>query len=90
MDADGRRVRTEVVVESVVPGSVAERIRLAAGDRIISYDSTKLASADQLIAFVTMPGTRNRPLVVRRGGRTMTIEVPPGRLGIILGLARAE
>jgi PDZ domain len=72
------------------PGSVAERIGLASGDRLLAYDGEPIKSREQLIAIVTHPEPGVHKLAVRHGDTITTREVPAGRLGVILVNVRAE
>jgi S1-C subfamily serine protease len=68
-DSENREiVLVVVVVLSVLPGSRAERIALAPGDWIISYNAEKVTSAHQFVQLVTDErGRASRILVIRRG-----------------------
>lgn len=73
------------------PGSVAEHIRLASGDRLLAYDGEPIKSREQLVAIVTHPEEPGvHKLTVRHGDTITTREVPAGRLGVILLNVRAE
>src|SRR5262245_58394545 len=87
-DARNREVSTEIVVLSVVPGSTAQRIGLAPGDRILSYDGKKPTSVQQVGKAVTdLTGSPSRIVMIRRGSQLLIFKVAPGRLGINLGVA---
>src|SRR5437899_2205769 len=51
-DAKNRELPAEVVVLSFVSGSVAQRLGLAPGDRIVSYDGKRPTSVDQVVKLV--------------------------------------
>jgi S1-C subfamily serine protease len=80
-----------VVVRSVLPGSMAERIGLAPGDWIISYNGEKVTSVHQLVQLVTdARGPASRILVIHRGFTILNFEVAAGLLGINIEAAPAE
>ena len=81
----------ELVVLDVVRGSIAERLGIARDDRLLSYDGARLTAVRQ---FITLVGDETRPaarsLTIRRRSQVYTIAVPPGRLGVNIGIARAD
>jgi YD repeat-containing protein len=81
LDELDQPVPVEVEVDGIVRGSTAARIGLKIGDRVLSYGGEPLHSADQLIALVGNGGSDNRELTYRRNRTTLTVQVPPGRLG---------
>ena len=88
LDAKGREVPMEIIVANVVAGTVAQRLGLAPGDRILSYDGKKPMSVEQVIAWVTdLIGPPARVLRIRRGSQILTFKVAPGRLGVNLRMA---
>jgi regulator of sigma E protease len=63
------------VIGKVVPGGSAERSGLAAGDRVLRADGKPIRTWDDFVSVVrSRPGTPI-PLLVERGGATLTIEV---------------
>ena len=72
------------------PGSVAERIGLASGDRLLAYDGEPIKSREQFVAIVTHPEPGVHKLTVRHADTITTREVPAGRLGVVLLNVRAE
>ena len=87
-DANNLEVPVEIVVLSVVPGSTAQRIGLAPGDRILSYDGEQATSIEQVVNLVTdLAGPASRTWIIRRRSQARTFKVAPGRLGINLGSA---
>jgi len=63
------------VIGKVVPGGSAERSGLAPGDRILTADGKSIRTWDDFVSVVrSRPGTPI-PLLVERGGATLTIEV---------------
>jgi YD repeat-containing protein len=84
-DALNRPLSMDVLIVSVIPGTIGERIGLAAGDRIESYDGHQPTSTKQFIdAVIDASGHQTRVLIVRRGTQELTYEVPPGRVGIVI------
>ncbi len=71
-----------VYVDSVQPGGAAEKAGVKAEDVIVSYNGTKITTADQFVRLVerTRPGTAV-PVVVVRGGKetplTVTVAAAP-------------
>ena len=89
LDAQGQVIPTEVLVTEITPGTSAERVGIAPRDRLLSYDGVRLASTERLIAVVNASGPDTHVLVVRRGTAIISIEVPSGRLGVILETVKA-
>jgi PDZ domain len=81
LDEHDKIIPVEVEVNEIVADSVAARLGLAPGDRLLSYAGEKLRSIQQLIFLTGKAGADARKLVYRRGKKTVTIDVPPGRLG---------
>jgi len=88
-DAKNREVPTEIVVLNVVPGSMAQGLGLAPGDRILSYDGKKPTSVEHVVKLVTdlTGGPPSRILRIRRGSQVLMFKVGPGRLGSNLVVA---
>jgi len=90
-DPAEREIAVEVAIVRVLPGSLAQRLELAAGDRFLTYAGRKVTSQQQLIDLVGDPWLNDpRNLELRRGSQILTFQVPPGRLGIELKLALAD
>lgn len=89
LDEQGRVIPVEVEARGNLPDSTAERIGLKSGDRLLSYDGELLRSTDQLIALVGKAKPGLKDLVYRRGETTVTVQVPPGRLGVNIANVRA-
>ena len=89
LDEHGKIIPVEVEVTGIVADSTAARIGLAPGDRLRSYAGEKLRSTQQLVALVGKPGDGARKLVYQRAGKTITVEVPPGRIGVSIQNVRA-
>jgi hypothetical protein len=88
VDPAGHEVAGHVIISRIFPGTVAEQINLAAGDRIVSYGGRKMTSTRQMIDATTDPRLGNkRVLNIARGSQNFTFEVPSGRLGIAPELA---
>lgn len=64
-------------VSQVIPGSSAEAAGVQIGDRLIELDGMTLYSQAQLIELVDMLRGQTVPLVVRRDGERVTLEVTP-------------
>jgi C-terminal processing protease CtpA/Prc len=79
----------ELVIESVFADTVAERIGLAAGDCILSYDDHRPTSTKQFVdAASDVSGRRDsRMLVIRRNAEVFRFAIPPGRLGVLVRMA---
>jgi hypothetical protein len=80
VDEHGRIIPVEVECRGTMPGSVATRVGLAAGDRILTYDGETVTSTLQLIYLVTHAALGIHRLMVRRGNATMFLDVPAGKL----------
>jgi regulator of sigma E protease len=65
------------VIGKVVPGSVADRAGLAAGDRVAAVNGERITSWDALVAKVRASPGRTLVLEVERDGRLRRIEVVP-------------
>jgi hypothetical protein len=76
-------------VKDTVANGTSARIGLAPGDRLLSYAGEKLRSIQQLIHFTGKSGAGARKIVYRRGQKTVSVEVPPGRLGVNVRNVRA-
>lgn len=61
-------------VDTVLPGTPAERIGLAPGDKVLSVNGDRIDSSSELQELISLsrPGTRAR-LVVERNGREHTL-----------------
>jgi membrane-associated protease RseP (regulator of RpoE activity) len=90
VDAQGQQIPTWVKVDEVQPGTTAERIGLAPGDHLVSYDGTKLLSTEQVIAITRASEAGEHVLDVQRGTRILTIRIPAGRIGVILETMPAD
>jgi hypothetical protein len=82
VDEHGRIIPVEVECQTINPGSAAERIGLAAGDRLLRYDDQPIQSTPQFIAIVDHAAPGVHKLTVRHSGATTTYEVPRGKLGV--------
>ena len=82
-DSKDRIVVNALEVQGVLPDSTAARVKLEAGDLIVSYDGWAVGSnGDEFRARVVEPGPSPRQLVIARGGHRIAMSVPPGRLGV--------
>ncbi|MEM1262634.1 MAG: PDZ domain-containing protein [Pseudomonadota bacterium] len=77
-------------ISSVMPGTAAEYSGLRAGDVIQNYNGTRVYSSGQLNRL-TVAGERGEPVTidVLRDGRTVTLSLPRGPIGIQTGRNRA-
>ena len=89
LDAERQVIQTEVRVTEVTPGTTAERIGLAPDDRLLSYDGVRLGSPERLVALTRASGPGTHVLVFRRGKAITSVEVSPGRLGVIIETVKA-
>jgi S1-C subfamily serine protease len=89
-DDGGQAIPIEVEVTKILPESTAARIGLKAGDRLLSYDGELSSSTEQLIARIgkAYPGTKE--LTYRRGETTFSVQVPAGRLGVVMANVRVD
>jgi S1-C subfamily serine protease len=81
-DLAGKPVPTQVVVVRLAPGGQAERLGLKPGDVLLRYDGRPVAQAHLFLQSRQAEGSPPRPLAVQRKDRTLTVEVPPGPLGM--------
>jgi len=65
------------VIGKVVPGSVAERAGIVAGDRVVAIDGARVASWEALVAKVRASPGRALVLEIERDGRLRRIELTP-------------
>jgi YD repeat-containing protein len=91
LDKQGRTIPIEIECRAVALDSVAARIGLAVGDRLIAYDDKPITSMQRLNAFTSHaePGVDHK-LAVRRGGAMTAYTVPAGKIGVTLGVVPAE
>jgi tetratricopeptide (TPR) repeat protein len=79
-----------LLITQLVPTGVAASVGMKAGDVLLSYAGQKLASVDDLKTSITADEkTEKNTLTVWRDGKTITREVPPGKLGVVLDLEPA-
>jgi hypothetical protein len=90
-DLQDREIPIAVLVETVLPGSQAERIGIQQGDHLNSYDGQKLSSFQHLIALVDKARIiGSRVLTVQRKSETINFNVQPGTIGVRLRNVRAN
>ena len=89
LDDRGREIATEVEVVKVIARTPAERIRLSAGDRLLTYQGERFTSGQRLAALTAQAGADTRLLTVRRGGKILSFQVPAGQLGVKFRNVRA-
>jgi CHAT domain-containing protein len=74
-----------VLLTQVVSGSNAARAGLRANDVLLSYAGQELSKPDDLPAAVSKAGGAERiPVQVWRDGKTLSLSVLPGKLGVSL------
>jgi S1-C subfamily serine protease len=78
----GQKNRT-VVVTGVMADSQAERAGVRPGDVVVSYNGAPIDSAEKLRSL-TNAGLGYRKLQVQRDGKTITMDVSMGPLGLQL------
>jgi regulator of sigma E protease len=76
-----------VFIDAVTSGMPAERSGLKAGDEIVSANGKTLASRAELPPIVEQSQTRPMDLEIRRGDRTMHVEVRPQQVDVRNGVA---
>ena len=83
--------RNRVRVASIIPGSAASAAGLEPGDVVLGYADGRVFRPGDL-QDATRTGTRGEPvtLVAERDGRSVTVQVPRGPLGVTLGRLRRE
>lgn len=82
LDERGEMIPIEVEVQAIVPNSVATKAGLMPGDRLLSYASVEIQSTQQFIYLVGRPAETPRTIVYRRGENVLTVDIPPGRVGV--------
>jgi YD repeat-containing protein len=87
-DETGQRVRTEAVIQSVIPGGQAARAGLRANDVFVTYDGKPVVSVNGFVAATNRRLARGKiglvSLRVRRDGKERQFVVLPGRVGVFL------
>jgi hypothetical protein len=77
--------RRGVRITGVSPGGQADLLELRVGDEIVSYDGAEVASLRELqAAMLEAIGKPKVPLVLRRDGERIEVEVTSGVLGVTL------
>jgi tetratricopeptide (TPR) repeat protein len=74
-----------LLVKAVLPGTLASRIRLQAGDVLLEYAGVPLRQADDL---AEKGGDDPVPLKLWREGKTLQRRIPPGKLGVVVDRRR--
>jgi hypothetical protein len=84
-DAEGNPVVCEVRIDYIFPDEVAEDRGLLMGDVVVSYAGVPVTSRHVLKAVQDglAHTTKEVPIVILRDGELKTIDVPPGRLGLM-------
>ncbi len=85
-DSNGKELRPRVVVRSVVPGSVADRMGIRVDDVFTHYDGKEVSDVVRF-SFVRdaepVDGPK-RTLRVLRAGKPLEFALPPGKIGMNL------
>ena len=69
------------IVSSVVPGDLADKAGLRAGDVVLAMNGERMVTRNQFIQAVSRSGGREVELTVRRGAETLTIRATPEQRG---------
>ena len=73
---------TGFVIDSVTPGSRAERAGIQPGDRLLEVDGRRVRSERELNRIVAASGEKPMPVIVERGERKRSFLLPiPLRAG---------
>jgi TIR domain-containing protein/PDZ domain-containing protein len=81
LDAGGRKLAFAASIDRVEPHSVAADVGLMAGDVILTYDGEAVSTTEQFVnKLERFKGDRRRELTIRRSGRVLSIDLPPGRV----------
>jgi S1-C subfamily serine protease len=91
-NAAGKQLYSRVVIDGVGPGSQAEKLGLQDGDMLLRYDGKPVGQMHAFVEGRKKEGKKDgaRPLVVGRGGKTVTVQVSPGPLGVGLKESLSE
>lgn len=77
---DARQGKTGVMVETVTPGSPADKAGIKAGDAIVEYDGERVRSVRQFTRLVQESAAdRSVAAVLSRAGSKVTVNVTPER-----------
>ncbi len=68
---------TPPVLGGVVPGGAAAQGGLKAGDRIVSFNGTKIDRFEEVLQIAALRPGETMPIVVLRGGRKIAFKVKP-------------
>jgi hypothetical protein len=84
--ADDKELKVRVVITGVVPGGQGERLGLKVGDVLERYGEQPVLGTQAFVAGRQKEGKtdKSRPLRVLRKDRTITVQVLPGPLGVVL------
>ncbi len=70
-------VRTFVVVDKIVPGSVAEQVGLKPGDVILRIDSLEVRDAPQIVNYISRCRDKQVKISVMRDGKMLNFTAKP-------------
>ena len=72
---------TNPIVQSVIPGEIAEKVGLMAGDVILTVNGERMTTREQLIDAISRNGGREVSMTVRRSSGELTITGTPEQRG---------
>jgi regulator of sigma E protease len=82
---------THPIVDSLIPGDIAERAGLKAGDQVLSIDGERIYTGVQFREAIESHGGREMRMVVRRGDQELEFRPTPldkgdgSKLGLYIG-----
>jgi hypothetical protein len=84
LDVQGRELQMELTIRAIAAGGQAERIGLAVGDHLLTYNGVILTSVKQLVELES--GNGFRTLTIRRNAETLTFDAFAGTLDAAIDL----
>ena len=90
--------RDHPVIKGIKSGSAAESAHLQVNDEVIALAGVPISSREQFVGLVQKRGGEATPIVVKRGGQKVNLQVTPaldpgtkiGRIGVELGSSAKE
>jgi YD repeat-containing protein len=85
-DRTGQELSSRVIIKDVAPGGRGQRLGLAPGDFLLTYDGQEVTDYVLFISRRNQESRDGKPreLVVLRGKQRLTFPVSPGLLGVVL------